>query len=108
MEPLLRNTTNASKFDKCVHETGADSSVGETIAADGVHLAGLPGGHRLAEGSVPTHPQGRSGRCGWSDRGRIRAGPGGQPSASAGPREVRHLSRPARTARAYSEGRFEY
>ena len=29
---LLRNTTNASKFDHRVHETGADSSVGETVA----------------------------------------------------------------------------
>jgi hypothetical protein len=34
MEPLLRNTTNASKFERRVHETGADSSVGETVAAD--------------------------------------------------------------------------
>lgn len=41
MEPLLRNTTNATKFDNRVHETGADSRVGETIAADGVHFAGL-------------------------------------------------------------------
>jgi len=29
---LLRNTTNASTFDPRVHETGADSSVGETVA----------------------------------------------------------------------------
>jgi hypothetical protein len=38
MEPLLTNTANASKFDKRVHETGADSSVGETVIAGGVHL----------------------------------------------------------------------
>src|SRR5262249_34734070 len=56
---LLRNTANASKFDHRVHQTGADSRVGETVAADGVHFAGLPGGHRLAEGSIPAHPQGR-------------------------------------------------
>ena len=31
MEPFLRNTTNASKFDTRVHETGTDSSVGETV-----------------------------------------------------------------------------
>jgi hypothetical protein len=36
MEPFLRNTTNASKFDKRVNETGTDSTVGEAIAADGV------------------------------------------------------------------------
>ena len=29
---VLRNTTNASKFDNRVHETGTDSSVGETVA----------------------------------------------------------------------------
>src|SRR5439155_7328585 len=70
---LLRNTANASKFDHRVHETGADSSVGETVAADGVHLAGLPDGHRLAERSLPAHPQGRCGRCGRHDRARVRA-----------------------------------
>ena len=43
-------TTNASKFDKRVHETGADRRVGETVAADGVHFAGLSDGHRMAEG----------------------------------------------------------
>ena len=31
MEPFLRNTMNASKFGKRVHETGTDSSVGETV-----------------------------------------------------------------------------
>ena len=49
MEPFLGNTTNASKFDNRVHETGTDSSVGETVAADGVHFAGLSDGHRLAD-----------------------------------------------------------
>src|SRR5438445_11453146 len=63
MEPLLRNTTNASQFDHRVHETGADSRVGETVAAEGVHFTGLLDGHGLAEGSVPAHPQGwRRGR----------------------------------------------
>src|SRR5262249_34673774 len=72
---LLGNTTNASKFDHRVHETRADRSVGGTVAADGVHLAGLPDGPRLAEGSVPAHPQGRRRRRGRGDRGRLRAGP---------------------------------
>ena len=94
MEPFLRNTTNASKFDNRVHETGTDSNVGETIAADGVHLAGLSDGHRLVAGSVPTHPQGRCGGRGRSDRGGIRTGPGGQPSTPARPREVRHVPAP--------------
>src|SRR5262245_56265918 len=53
---LLRNTANASQFDYRVHETGADSRAGETVAAEGVHFAGLPDGPRLAEGSVPAHP----------------------------------------------------
>src|SRR5262249_46184648 len=70
---LLRNTTNASKFDHRVHQTGADSRAGETVAADGVHLAGLPDGHRLVEGSVPAHPQGRRRGRGRGERGRIRA-----------------------------------
>ena len=74
MEPLLRNTTNASKFDKRVHETETDSNVGETIAACGVHFAGLSDGHRLAERSVSTYPQGWSGGRGWNDRSRIRTG----------------------------------
>src|SRR6516164_8378867 len=108
MEPLLRNTTNASKFDKRVHETGADSSAGEAITVDGVHLAGLPDGHGLAHGSVPAYPQGwRRGR-GRSDRGRIRAEPGGQPSGPAGPREVRHVPRSSGAAGAYSQGRLQY
>jgi hypothetical protein len=49
MEPFLRNTTNASKFDQRVHETETDSSVGETVAANGVHLASLSDGPRLAK-----------------------------------------------------------
>ena len=64
MEPFLRNTTNASKFDNRVHETGTDSSVGETVTRDGFHLARLSDGHRLVEGSVPTHAHGR---CGGRD-----------------------------------------
>ena len=70
MEPLLRNTANASKFDHRVNETGADSRVGETVAADGVHFAGLPDGHRLAERSLPAHPQGRGRGRGRHDRRR--------------------------------------
>ncbi len=50
MEPFLRNTTNASKFDDRVHETGTDSNVGETVAANGVHFAVLSDGHRLVTG----------------------------------------------------------
>src|ERR1700733_8203965 len=68
---LLRNTTNASKFDHRVHETGADSDVGETIAADGVHFAGLPDGPGLAEGSVPALPSGRFRGRGRGDRGGV-------------------------------------
>jgi hypothetical protein len=41
MEPLLRNTANASKFDNRVRETATDSSVGETVTRDGFHLARL-------------------------------------------------------------------
>lgn len=48
MEPFLRNTENASEFEQRVHETGADSRVGETLAADGVHFAGLPAFTSLA------------------------------------------------------------
>ena len=48
MEPFLRTTTEASKSDHRVTETGTDSSVGETIAADGIHFAGLPDGPGLA------------------------------------------------------------
>ena len=108
MEPLLRNTTNASKFDKRVHETATDSRVGETIAADGVHFAGLSDGHRLAERSLPTHPQGRSTGRGRTDRGRIRTGPGGQPPAPARPGEVRHVPGTAGATCAYSERRLDY
>ena len=35
-----------------VHETGTDSSVGETVARDGFHFARLSDGRRLAQGSV--------------------------------------------------------
>src|SRR5689334_13511548 len=41
---LLRNTANASQFDNRVHQTGADSRAGGTVAAEGVHFAGLPDG----------------------------------------------------------------
>jgi len=103
MEPFLGNTENASKFDKRVHETGTDSSVGETVTRDGFHLAGLSDGHRLAEGSVSTHAQGWCCRCGPSDRGRVRAGLGGQPPEPARPREVRHLQSSACAASAHSK-----
>ena len=53
MEPLLGNTTNASKFDKRVHETGADSGAGETIAGDGVIIA--ISGHLSSYGCVLKH-----------------------------------------------------
>src|SRR3954469_2306321 len=85
--PLLRNTANASKFDKRVNQTGADSNAGETIAADGLHVTGPPAGPRMAEGSVPAHPQGRCCGRGRSERGRIRTSPGGQPAATARPRK---------------------
>src|SRR5262249_27218530 len=108
MEPLLRNTTNASKFDQRVYETGADSSAGETIPANGVHLASPPDGHGLAHGSVPAYLQGwRSGR-GRSDCGRVPAEPGRQPSAPAGPRQIRHVPRSSGAAGAYSQGRLPY
>ncbi len=48
MDSLLGNTTNAWKFDERIHETATDSRTGETIAADGIHFAGLSDGHRLA------------------------------------------------------------
>src|SRR5262249_3128518 len=105
---LLRNTANASKFDQRVHETRADSSVGETVAAEGGHFAGLLEGPRLAEGSVPAHAQGRRRGRGWGDRGRLRAGPGGQPAAPARPRAVRHVPGTARAESAYSERRLDY
>src|SRR5262249_54517891 len=105
---LLRNTTNASKFDHRVHETGADSSVGETVAADGIHFAGLPDGHGLAERSVAAHAQGWCRGRGRGDRGRLRARPGGQPAASARPREVRHVPSTARAEGAHSERRLDY
>ena len=53
MEPFLSNTTNASKFDKRVHETGTDSSAGETVAADGVIIANS--GHLSSYGCVLKH-----------------------------------------------------
>src|SRR5262249_54570640 len=108
MEPLLRNTTNASKFDKRVHETGADSSAGEASAVDGVHLASLPDGHGLAHGSVPAYTQGWRSRGGRSDGGRVPAEPGRQPSAPAGPRQIRHLPRTSGAASAYSQGWLQY
>src|SRR5947199_8903409 len=81
--PLLRNTANASKFGKRVNQTGADSNAGETIAADGLHVAGLLAGPRMAEGSEPAHPEGRRGGGGRSNRCRIGARPGGQLQAPA-------------------------
>src|SRR5204863_9543441 len=102
--PLLRNTTNASKFGKRVNQTGADSNAGETIAADGLHITGSPAGPRMVEGSVSAHPQGRRCGRGRSNRGGIRTGSGGQPTATARPREIRHVPRSPRAASAHSEG----
>src|SRR4051812_3211417 len=107
MEPFLGNTPNASKFDQRVNETGTDSRVGETVAADGIHLTGLSAGHRVAEGSIP-NAQGRCGGRRWNNRGGIRTGPGGQPATPARPREIRHLPCSARATGAYSERWIEH
>ena len=49
MDSLLGHTTDTWRFDVRITETATDSRDGETIAADGVHFAGLSDGHRLAE-----------------------------------------------------------
>ena len=48
MDSLLGHTPDTWRFDERIHETATDSRAGETIAADGVHFAGLSDGRRLA------------------------------------------------------------
>src|SRR5262249_14525611 len=105
---VMLKTPNASKFDNRVHETATASGVGETSATDGIHLAGLPDGHRLAEGSLPAHPQGWRSWCGRHNRGGLRARPGGEPPAPARPREVRLLPGAPGAAGAHPLGRLNY
>ena len=46
--PLLRNTTNASKFGKRVNQTGADSNAGDFSPAQGAYrFAGMQRTHDL-------------------------------------------------------------
>ena len=64
------------------------------IAAGGVHDARPPHRHRLAEGGVSAHAQGRGRGCGRTDGGRTTRRPGGQPPVAAGPRQVRPYRAP--------------
>src|SRR5580704_19105606 len=108
MDPLKENTTNASKFELCVTETATDSGAGETIAANGIHLPGLPHGHRMAARCLPQHPQGWSGRRGRTNGRGIRARLRREPPPAARPRQVRHVPGATRATGTHPEGRLGY
>src|SRR5208283_3594779 len=106
MDSLLGHTTDTWRFDVRITETATDSRDGETIAADGVHFAGLSDGHRLADSGLPPDPQGRGPGRGRTDLVRLREELGDQPSVAPGPGEVRHVPSTAGAARVYSQGGF--
>src|SRR5271157_3129172 len=108
MDSLLGNTTDTWRFDVRIHETATDSRVGETIAADGVHFAGLSDGHRMADSGLLPDPQGRGSGRGRTDLVRLREKPGGQPPVAPGPGEVWHVPSTTGAARVHSEGGLGY
>ena len=108
MESLLGYAPDTWRFDERIDETTTDSRDGETIAADGIHFAGLSDGHRLAENGLPSNAQGRSAGRGRTDLDRVREESGVQSPVAHGSGEVRDVPRTAGAAGAYSEGGFRY
>ena len=94
MESLLGYAPDTWRFDERIDETTTDSRDGETIAANGIHFAGLSDGHRLAENGLPSNAQGRSAGRGRTDLDRVREESGVQSPVAHGSGEVRDVPRP--------------
>lgn len=60
MRPREGNTSDAWESGQRVNETPEDSGAGPSIPADGIHIAGLPDGHRLDARGLAADPQERA------------------------------------------------
>ena len=103
-EPLEGNMTGTPRPETVSTKRQRIAELARDCPGHGVHEPGASHRPRMAADSLSPDPQGRGGRRGRTDRGRIRGQPDGQPSGPPRPRQVRHVRGTARATSAHPQG----